>query len=288
MYWQLICNGIISGTLLAVLAIGYALVYNITRIFHIAYAVLFIVAPYFVLALNNAGINIFFEAIIALVGTAVLSIIMELLIYRPLKNKNSSLNVYLISSVGFMIVIINLIALIFGNETKIIRRGISNSVEFGSVLLTNTQLLQFGVSACLILIFLLFLKFTKFGLTTRALRDDEYLCSLFAVDIKKLRIYIFALSGLFAAIAGILSAYDVGMTPYIGMPMLLNAIVALIIGGIGKFHTAIYGAFIIGILQALTVGFFSANWKEAVTFVVLVIFLLIRPQGIFGEKQRIV
>ena len=106
--------------------------------------------------------------------------------------------------------------------------------------------------------------------------------------IKKLRIYIFLLSGIFAAIAGILTAYDVGMTPYIGMPMLLNAIVALIIGGIGKFHTAIYGAFTIGILQALTVGVFSANWKEAVTFVVLVIFLLLRPQGIFGEKQRTV
>lgn len=149
-----------------------------------------------------------------------------------------------------MIVIINLIALIFGNETKIIRKGISDAIEFGSVILTNTQLIQFGTSISLIIIFL---KFTKFGLTTKTLRDDEYLSNLFAVDKKKLRVYLFLLSGIFAAVAGILSAYDVGMTPYIGMPMLLNAIVAMIIGGIGKFHTAIYGAFIIGILQALIV-----------------------------------
>lgn len=275
--------------MLAIFSLGYAIVYNTTRIFHIAYAVLFIVAPYFLYALiQYADVNIFAASIIAVGLTALMSCLMEWLIYNPLKKKNSSLNVFLISSIGIMIVITNLIALIFGNETKIIREGISSSVQFGDILVTKIQLFQLTVSVFLIIIFLFFLNITKFGLITRALRDDEYLCSLFSVNIDKFRLFLFLLSGVFAASAGILSAYDIGMTPYVGMPMLLNAVVALIIGGVGKFHTAIYGAFVIGVLQALSVGVFNANWKEAVSFVVLILFLLLRPQGLFGEKERMV
>ena len=96
------------------------------------------------------------------------------------------------------------------------------------------------------------------------------------------------LSSFFAAIASCLIAYDVGMNPYVGMPVLLNAVVALIIGGVGRFEAPVLGGLIIGILQSFVVYFASARWQDAVTFSLLIIFLLLRPQGILGEKIRTV
>jgi branched-chain amino acid transport system permease protein len=103
-----------------------------------------------------------------------------------------------------------------------------------------------------------------------------------------MRLILFILSGFFAALGGGLVAYDVGMDPYVGMPMLLNAVVALIIGGMGRFEAPIIGGFIIGILQAMVVWAFSSRWQDAVTFTLLILFLLFRPQGLMGEKKRAV
>jgi branched-subunit amino acid ABC-type transport system permease component len=109
---------------------------------------------------------------------------------------------------------------------------------------------------------------------------------VFAVNIKSYRLILFSISGLFAAVVGIIVAYDVSIDPYMGMPMLLNAFVALIIGGVGKFHAPVIGGFLIGILQAVTIYLFNTNWSIAVTFLILIIFLLFRQQGIAGELQR--
>ena len=289
MLLQLLLNGIINGAIISMVALGYALVYNTTRIFHIAYATLYMIAPYFLYTcLNHFGLNLFFSGLIAIVATMLISVLIELLIYKPLDKKHSSLNVIMISSIGVMTVIINLIAIFYGNEPKVINTGLSDTVSFNELIFTKVQMAQLLLSLICIGFFLLFLKTTKFGIKTRAMRDDAELCKNFAINISKLRIQLFALSGLFAAIGGILVAYDVGMDPYIGMPILLNAVVALIIGGIGKFHASILGGFIIGILQSLAIYFFSVNWQDAITFTLLILFLFLRPQGILGEKERVV
>lgn len=286
---QFLINGIINGAIYALVALGFAIVYNTTKIFHIAYSILYVTAPYLLYTFfNQLGLPIGVGITIAIIGTIFLSLLIEVLVYKPLNIKSSSLNVIMISSIGVMIVIINVIALIYGNDTKIINSEIAKSVSFANIIITYPQLIQFFVSVGLITLFLVFLKFSQFGIKTRAMRDDVYLCKLFSLEINKFRLKLFALSAFFAATGGILIAYDVGFDPYVGMPMLLNAIVALIIGGVGKFHASIVGGFIIGLLQSLVVWKFSANWQDAVTFGLLIIFLLFRPQGIFGEKRRLV
>lgn len=289
MLLQFIINGLITGAIYALVSLGFALVYNTTKIFHISYSILYISAPYLLFTFFNIWeLNIFLSIILAISGTIILSLIIETAVYQPLIKKNSSLNVIMIASIGVMTVIINIIALLYGNDTKIINSDISKSVSISDIIITYPQLMQFFVSVLLLIIFLLFLKFSEFGVKTRAIRDDVYLCKLFALNVKVFRLKLFAISGLFVAIGGILIAYDVGFDPYVGMPILLNAIVALIIGGVGKFHAPIIGGFIIGLLQSIVVWKFSANWQDAVTFALLIIFLLFRPQGLFGEKRRLV
>jgi len=289
MFLQLLVNGIAMGSIYALVSLGFSLVYNTTRIFHIAYAVLYMFAPYMILTFyRNLGIPFYIAFPIAILLTIFLSVLMELIIYRPLSRKKSSSTVVLISSIGIMIVVINLIAMFYGNETKILNPNISKSISFGNIIITHSQLFQLIISILAISTFLVFLKFSKFGIKTRAMRDDNVLCAVFGMNINKMRLVLFMLSGFFAALGGGLVAYDVGMDPYVGMPMLLNAVVALIIGGMGRFEAPIIGGFIIGILQAMAVWTFSSRWQDAVTFTLLILFLLFRPQGLIGEKERAV
>lgn len=284
---QLLINGLILGSVYSLVAVGFALIYNTTRTFHIAYSVLYMVAPYFFLTFfHNLSFALLPAVLISILLTIIVSLIIEIAVYQPLEKKDSSKNVILISSIGFMTIGINLVALFYGNETKILNKGISESLKIGEIIITHTQLFQFAVSVVLLILFLIFLKWTSFGLKTRAMRDNNILCSIFGLNIPRFRLYLFALSGFFAAVGGLLIAYDVGLDPYVGMPMLLNAVVALIIGGVGRFEGPILGGFIIGILQSMVVWVFSSRWQTAVTFVLLVIFLIFRPYGILGEKER--
>ena len=289
MFLQFIINGIIIGSIYSLVSLGFALVYNTTKIFHIAYAVIYMFCPYMILTFySDLGYPLLLSFLIAIVITILLSLLMEIIVYKPLSRKNSSSNIVMISSIGIMIIVINAIALLYGNETKILNQDISKTISFGNIIITHTQLAQFLISIFLLTAFLIFLKFSKFGVKTRAMRDDDLLCSVFGSNIYKMRLTLFSLSAFFAAIGSGLVAYDVGMDPYVGMPMLLNAVVALIIGGIGRFEAPILGGFIIGILQSLSVWAFSARWQDAVTFTLLILFLLFRPQGLLGEKRRAV
>jgi branched-chain amino acid transport system permease protein len=289
MFLQLLGNGIIMGSVFALVALGFALIYNATRVFHIAYAVLYMFAPYMVFLFSKTlGFPLWMGISIAIILTMLLSVLIEGLVYQPLLTKGASLNTVLISSIGIMIVVINVIAMSFGNEPQVLRQGISSSVKFSGLLFTYNQLLQISVSVLLMTGFILILKHTKLGLIARALRDDEDLITVLGVNIRRLRLLLFALSAVFAAVGGILISYDVGMDPYVGMTMLLNGVVALIIGGMGRFGAPILGGFVIGIMQALTVWAFSARWQDAVTFTLLILFLLFRPQGLLGEQERTV
>lgn len=286
---QFLINGIITGSVISLLALGFSLVYNTTRIFHIAYAVLYMSAPYLVYVFyNQLLLPLFIAIILAIIVNVLLGVLIELFVYQPLIRKNRSLNVLLISSLGVMIIVINLIALIFGNDSKIINNEISETISIGQIIVTYPQLSQFSISILLIFLFILFIRYSKFGIRTRALRDNAELCYVFGFEIRKFRVLLFALSTFMATICGILISYDVGMDPYVGMPMFLNAVVALIIGGIGRFHAPIIGGFLIGILQSLVIWKFSANWEAAITFSLLILFLILRPQGLFGEKTRLV
>lgn len=287
MLTQFIANGLVTGMIYGLIALGFALVYNTTKIFHIAYSAIYMIAPYFLFHFINAyGFDLYSAVVLAVIFTAIIGVITDILVYYPLYKKKSSANVMMISSIGIMVILINLVAMIWGNETKMINPDISKIYTWNNIILTRTQIIQFFVSLFFISGFLLFLKLTKFGIKIRAYRDDANLIEIMGVKTRQLRMILFAISSIFAAIAGCLVSYDVGMNPYVGMPMLLNAAVALIIGGVGKFNAPIIGGLTIGLIQAMVVYFTSARWQDAVTFTLLILFLLLRPQGILGEKIR--
>ena len=289
MFGQFIVNGLITGVLYSLMAIGFALVYNTTRIFHIAAAGIYVFAAYmFWLFAVTLHLPLLSAAFIAIMLTMGLSLTTEVTVYRPLKKRKASLNVVMIASIGLMTVIVNLIAMFFGNETKVVDNSIQQPLVLGDIIVTMPQMWQLVVGSCLLLVFMIALSWTNWGVRLRALSSDETLYETLGYNVRSSRTVVFLLSAVFIAVASCLTVYDVGMDPNMGMTVLINAMVAMIIGGVGRFSTCLLGGLTLGVLQAVTVYFFSSNWQNAVTFLVLLIFLFLRPQGIAGYKQRTV
>lgn len=285
MLLQFIINGLITGLLYSLLAIGFALVYNTTKVFHIAAAGIYVFAAYMFWWLSGY-LPLCLAGGMAIVLTMGLSLIAEFGIYRPLRKKNSSLNVMMIASIGLMTIIVNLISMIFGNETKVIDSATLSTYSLGELVITAPQLYQFIFACIAIAIFLVLLDYSKFGIKIRALSSDENLFETLGYNKQHTFAIVFLISGLFIGLASCVTVYDVGLDPNMGMTVLINAMVAMIIGGNGKFGTCVIGGLLLGSLQSLTVFWFSSNWQNAITFAVLLIFLFIRPQGIAGYKQR--
>ena len=289
MIWQFVINGLITGILYSLLAIGFALVYNTTRVFHIAAAGIYVFAAYmFWLFASRLGVPVLAASLIAIVLSGLLSLITEVGVYRPLKNRNASLNVSMIASIGLMIIIVNLMAMFFGNDTKVISNSIVRPLNLGHIIITAPQFIQAITGVVTLVVFSAILQRTNWGLRLRALSADESLYNTLGYDTHLSRTIVFIASGVFIGLASCLTVYDVGLDPNMGMNVLINAIVAMIIGGVGRFSTCILGGLSLGVLQSLTVYQFASNWQNAVTFLVLLIFLFLRPQGIAGYKQRTV
>jgi branched-chain amino acid transport system permease protein len=133
----------------------------------------------------------------------------------------------------------------------------------------------------------LLLRKTRLGKIIQALADNPTLVTVLGIDIRKIRIYIFALGSFLAGVASCLVALDVGMDPYVGIGAFLIAAVAVIVGGVGIFEGAVLGSFILSILQNLIIWKVSAKWQNTLVFLILIIFLLFKPEGILGKRRRI-
>jgi len=288
MLLQLLANGIITGLCYSLVALGFAMIYFTTKTFHFAHGSIYTLSVYLFFTFYNMAnlpfpIAIFFSLSI----TAVIGILVDELIYVPLIKKKSSQSIQMLSSLGLYIVIVNFIAMIYGNETKVISPGIQPTYQIGSVILTRVQILTFIISLILSATFMIFLKLSKLGIMIRGMRDDPELLSIMGIPPRKIRWFVFSVGSVFAGVASILNGLDVGIDPNIGMLALLNGAVAVIIGGVGIFEGTFLGAVLLGTLQSLVIWKTSARWQNTITFLLLIILLLFRPQGILGKKQRV-
>jgi branched-chain amino acid transport system permease protein len=300
MLTQLLVNGIITGSVYALVALGFSLIYRSTKIFHIAHASVFTAAAYFLYMFHNqAGIGLVVSILLGTCCAALLGVSMEKIVYQPLFKEEASSSVMLISSIGIMIIVVNTIAMIWGNETKIIISGISKTKKFPNpfvgpesvfkeIIVTLPQIYQFCISVLIILLVLAVLKYAKFGKKVNAICDNSRLVEIFGISLVRYRILIFFIGSAMAGLGSILFAVDFGMDPYVGMPILLIAAVAVIVGGVEHFPGAVLGGFLLGFAKAMVVWKMSAKWENMIVFLLLVLFLLFRPAGILSRKKRTV
>jgi len=280
MFWEYMQNGLVNGSTITVMALGFALVYNTFRIFHIAYAGLYTLAAYVFLVLTvNFHLSLAVAMLLSIIPVALLSWLIDFALYHPVSRKGNDSNLLMIASVGVFIVLTNLLGLVFGNQPRIIPESLRTSW-------TDIRLLIFIIQSLLIVAFAIFLKSTVTGLMLRAVRDEPRLSMNLGIPAVRMRSLVFLLSGTLVAVAGSLQCLDVGVNPYSGLPLFISAFIAMVIGGVGRYEGAVLGGFLLGLIQSFTEYFTGSQWVVVITFVVLLLFLFIRPEGIIPEKQR--
>jgi branched-chain amino acid transport system permease protein len=285
---QLLANGVVTGVLFALLAVGFGLVYRSVRVFHIAFAALLVVACYgFLLAVTWGRLPIWLGM---LVGVAVAGLSgwgIERGLYRPFFVRKAGSGVVMVASLGVLVVVENLFAITFGDETRAIPRQLASLVEIGPVQLTSIQVLQVAVGGAVLSGFALATRHVLLFKAIWAMGDQPDLVPVLGMPLMRYRTAVFVLSAVLGALPGCLIALDVGMNPHMGMSYLLVAAVAVLAGGLDRYKGWIVGGFVLAILQSLVVWKMSAKWMDLATFGVLLLVLMFRPQGILGIRKRL-
>ncbi|HAW50192.1 TPA: branched-chain amino acid ABC transporter permease [bacterium] len=292
MLQQLIVNGIIAGSIYALVALGFVVIYRTVKFFHLAHGVVYTAGAYFaytgIIILKGNPFVIFFLAccLCAYLGAGI-----EKLVYLPLRNKKASNLVFLLASFGIFIFIQNLIQLIYGAQILILRTGpIKEGYHFLGAVITDIQILILIVSIFLMVLLWFFIQKTKLGKAMKAVSDDITAASIVGINPNRTILSAFIVGSFLAGAAGILISFETNIEPTMGFMAILKGIIASIVGGIGNIPGAVFGAYFLGIAENLGIWKISAGWKDCIAFIILIIFLLIRPKGFFGmkvEKERL-
>lgn len=222
---------------------------------------------------------------------ALLGVGIERFVYYPLRLHKAPNLVYLIASFGVFIFIQNFIALIYGNQILTLRTGpIREGYHIFTAVITPIQITILIVSIVLMILLWIFIQRTKIGKAMRAVSDDPMAASIVGINPDRLILFSFLVGSALAGSAGILICLETNIEPTMGFSAILKGIIASIIGGIGNIPGAMFGGFLLGLAENLGIWKIQAGWKDCISFLILILFLLLRPSGIFGvrtEKEQI-
>ena len=287
MFNQILLNGIISGSIYALIALGFAIIYKTVRFFHFAHGIVYTAGAYFAYSLSiSLGINVILSFFLASSFSAILGIAIDRFIYLPLRKNNAPPLVFLIASFGVFILIQNLLQLIYGAQILTLRTGvIKEGHQFLGAVITDIQILILAVSCWLLVMLWFVVERTKMGKAIRAVADDPVGASVAGIYSERVILYAFGIGSALAGAAGILISYETNIEPTMGMNAILKGIIASLIGGVGNVPGAMLGGFFLGIIENLGIWKIQAGWKDTISFAILIVFLLFRPEGILGKRS---
>jgi branched-chain amino acid transport system permease protein len=285
MLLQILFNGLVAGALIAIQAISFSLIYRTTRVFHVAYAATHVATGYaFLVAKTRLGLDPMMAALFAISVSVGLAMLVEHFIYRPLGTNGAT--PALLGSLGAYLAIVNTIEIIFGSDAQVLRIQVT-TWQVAGLVVTNTQLAQLMIAACVLTLTLVVLNGTGTGRRFRALADDVELMETLGYEARRIRTAVVAAATAIGGAAAIGMAIDGVITPHIGFQVLLNAVVAMVIGGAMHKWGPLIGGLTLGLLHGAVTWMASPHWIDTVTFLVLLLFIALRPGGIMQREQRV-
>lgn len=281
-------NGLSLGSVYAIIALGYTMVYGIAKMLNFAHGDIIMVGAYVaLLSMTQAGMPPAAAVLAAAVVCTVLGVVIERIAYKPLRNASSSLAV-LITAIGVSYLLQNLALLIFGANPQtfssvITWKGIT--LAGGSLSISGVTIVTIAVCIVIMIALVAFVQKTKPGQAMRAVSEDKGAAQLMGINVNGTIALTFAIGSALAAIAGVLlcSAYP-SLTPYTGAMPGIKAFVAAVFGGIGSIQGAFIGGLLLGIIEILGRAYISSQMADALVFAVLIIVLLVKPTGLLGKQ----
>ncbi|RCJ38570.1 flagellar biosynthesis protein FlgM [Nostoc punctiforme NIES-2108] len=306
-FLQQLLNGLSIGSVYAIFALGYTLVYSILGIINLAHGAIFTLGAYFTYALMggnfgfngllaNAALPIKLPFAIALILGSTLAglvgVVMERVAFQPLRRQGSDPLLTVVSSLGVAVVIVNLIQYLIGAESYTYPANtygnLPPAINFGSpenpIPIRSVQVVIFTVSVAIVAILTYFINRTKYGKAMQAIAEDPTTASLLGINSDRFIILTFFISSFLAGLAGTLVASSVSIAgPYFGIAFGLRGLAVIVLGGLGSIPGAVLGGLLIGLVEAFVPADYS-GYKDAVAFAILFIMLLVRPQGLLGRR----
>jgi branched-subunit amino acid ABC-type transport system permease component len=285
---QIIANSIIAGSVYALVAMGFSLIFGATKFFNLAHGVLAAIGGYAVFYFaKTLGLPVGAAIAIGIALAAAVGWLLEIGIYRRLRLRKASSMVLLVASLGAFTALQAVVAILFTSQFRTLANliGETRIIHIGTAVITDIQ--AWIIASALVLVAGLWLLLTKtsFGRAVRAVSDDEEVSKIVGINTERIIGYVFIIGSAIAGLAGVLVGFDTGIEPTMGLPLLLKGVIAAIVGGMGNVYGAFLGAYLLGFAENFGIWHISGEWKDAIAFVILILFLLFKPEGILGRKR---
>lgn len=286
-FFQQIINGLALGSIYALVALGYTMVYGVLKLINFAHGEIFMIGTYLgmwsitVLKLPLAG-----ALVVSMILTALIGMLVERIAYRPVRQ--SSRITALISAIGVSILLQNIVLKLTDSKVYAFPKAFNNRVfQWAGLRISLMQLFIMLLAVSLMLLLQLLIHKTKIGRAMRAVAVDQEAAALMGINVNRVISLTFAIGSALAATAGIMvGLYYISVDPFMGVAPGLKAFVAAVFGGIGIIPGAMIGGVIIGLIEALVSGFGSSLYKDAVVYLLMILVLLIKPSGLLGKSVK--
>ncbi len=284
LFLQLLARGIITGSLYALLGVSWGIIYNTTRTFHFAHGFIYTLAAYgFVLAVDFS-IPLLPAFLLGLLAAAVGGCAIEIFAYRPMRKRNASQLSIFLTAMGIMIAGQSLIRLLFGPDSRPLQGLPEKVITFGPITFTTIDLLTVLLAWGIIALVFFVLARTKAGMMIRAVSSNPEKALFIGIDSRKIFLLVFAIGSLLAGLAAFLATLDKPANPHMGIQALLIAFITVFLGGVGNLKGTVMGGMILGIAESLVILALPTQYKMIVTFFILFLVILVKPEGLMGKK----
>jgi branched-chain amino acid transport system permease protein len=286
MFFQQLINGLMLGSTYSLIAMGYTLVLGVLQMLNIAHGDVFMFGAFLGLTFASLGIPLYWALLLAMLGAGIISILVERFCFRPLR-KAHFLGP-LLSTIAFGILLQNVGTQIWGSEPS--RYPQTTEVaqfQLGPILISSIHIIILATSLFLMVAIDQLVKRTRMGRAMRATSEHQTNASLLGVDIFWVFTFTFFASGALAGVAGVLTALVyLQITPFIGIRQGLIGMVAMVIGGLGNLRGAMIGGIMIGVMEVMNDAYLTAGYRDMIVFGLFFLFLIFKPEGLFGTTSR--
>jgi len=287
MFWQQLANALWLGSVYSLFALGYTLVLGVLDILNLAHGAVFMWGAFFgLLAVTRLGLPIWAALPVAMLGAGILGVILDRVAFKPLRRRNAPHLAPIISSIGASTILVSLAQARFGAQVSRFPLDTLPTaiIEVGPVTLTLLQLIIFALSLLLMIALQLFMQRSKAGKAMRAVAYSERISALLGINVDRIIVNTFFVSSALAGAAGVfLGLAFSAISPFMGAPVELKGLTVIILGGLGNITGAMLAGFLLAITEVFSVAYLSSDLRDAITFAVLFLVLLIRPSGLLGK-----
>jgi neutral amino acid transport system permease protein len=278
---QLLFNGIAVGSVIALAAVGLTLTMGILRLSNFAHGDFMTLGAYLTWVINHSGLNLWLSMILGAAGTILAFVISEFLLWKPMRDRRANSTTLIIISIGLALFLRNGILLVWGASNQNYDVPLVEAPEVFGVKIAYYRLIVIGLAIAGIVALHLLLQKTKVGKAMRAVADNIDLARVSGINVEKVVLWTWVITGLLTAVGGSMYGLITTVRPNMGWFLILPMFASVILGGIGNPYGAIAGGLIIGIVQEISVPWLGSDYKLGVALLIMIIILLVRPQGIF-------